>query len=307
VWRGIALATVALVVFSQLFKLDVALQPKFKLSKKNSLAPASDQTTTTATTQDVNLADLQSKVVPADGVVLPITWGDLGKKMIADGVIDEEKFRGLFKSGLEEQDEAMLVGSWNEPVVMNSKNSRFLLDVLWAFGLANKNPILTQGEMTSEKYGGDASKFASTGGWSISKGKAMDHYSKYSYIALTGQQQALVEKVSKGIYRPCCGNSTYFPDCNHGMAMLGLLEIMAAQGATEQEMYQASLKANSYWFPQTYIDLATYFKEQGQSWDQVDPKLVLSAAYSSGQGYQQTRDKIQSLPAVQKGGGSCGA
>ena len=30
-------------------------------------------------------------------------------------------------------------------------------------------------------------------------------------------------KIAKGIYRPCCNNSTYFPDCNHGMAMLGLL------------------------------------------------------------------------------------
>ena len=58
----------------------------------------------------------------------------------------------------------------------------------------------------------------------------MNHYSMHRFIVLTPEQQALVEKVSKGIYRPCCGNSVYFPDCNHGMAMLGLLELMASQG-----------------------------------------------------------------------------
>jgi hypothetical protein len=178
--------------------------------------------------------------------------------------------------------------------------------MLWAFGLANKNDILEQGEMTDEKYGGDASKFASTGGWTLAKGDVMNHYSKHRYLTLSNEQQALVDKVSSGIYRPCCGNSTHFPDCNHGMAMLGLLELMAANGVSEQEMYNVALKVNSYWFPQTYIELATYFKEQGQEWDEVDSKLALSSEYSSGQGYQATRQKIKSLPAPPQGGRGCG-
>jgi len=71
-------------------------------------------------------------------------------------------------------------------------------------------------------------------------------------------------------------------------------------------MYDTALKVNSYWFPQTYIELATYFEEQGQDWNEVDSKLVLSAQYSSGQGYQETRQKIKSLPQPQQGGGGCG-
>jgi hypothetical protein len=46
-------------------------------------------------------------------------------------------------------------------------------------------------------------------------------------IPLTAEQQALVEEVAAEIYRPCCNNSTLFPDCNHGMAMLGFLELLA--------------------------------------------------------------------------------
>ena len=135
----------------------------------------------------------------------------------------------------------------------------------------------------------------------------MDHYSQHEYVSLNKEQQDLVDRVSRGIYRPCCGNSTHFPDCNHGMAMLGLLELLAAEGLSEEEIFQVALQVNSYWFPQTYVDLATYFKEQGSDWKDVDPKMVLAAEYSSGKGYQQTRQSIKSLPQPVKGGGSCGA
>lgn len=32
----------------------------------------------------------------------------------------------------------------------------------------------------------------------------------------------------------CCGNSTYFPDCNHGAAMLGFIELAVSQGLVER-------------------------------------------------------------------------
>lgn len=305
-WKAAALVLFAVILLTQLF--DVSITPKLSFlqgSKTNNVTAT--QATATNTKNKIDTASLTAEVIPEEGVVLPITWDDLGKRMIADGVIDEQKFRALFEGGLSNQDEQMLTGNMNDPVVMTQQNSRYLLDMLWAFGLANKNDILDNGEMTDEKYGGDASKFAATGGWSLAKGAGFDHYSKYPYVTLTDEQQALVDKVSRGIYRPCCGNSTHFPDCNHGMAMLGLLELMAKNGASEQQMYDVALKVNSFWFPQTYIDLATYFKEQGQDWNQVDAKTALSADYSSAQGYQQTRQKIQSLPKPQQGGGGCGA
>lgn len=301
--RALGIFLIALIVFTQLFTLTVAITPKFKLTPKKQ---ASSEQAVIDVIQ-IDLDAIRSQVLPAEGIKLPISWGNLGEQMIADGVIDEEKFRKVFPKGLSSDEELILNGNYEQQIVMTQENSRFLLDMLWAFGLANKNDILENGEMTDEKYGGDASKFAATGGWSLSAGKPMDHYSNYQYVSLSKEQQAAVDSVSRGIYRPCCGNSTHFPDCNHGMAMLGLLELLAANGASEKEMYQVALQVNSYWFPQTYIDLATYFEEQGTRWQDVDAKEVLSAEYSSGKGYQQTRQNIRSLPEPVKGGGSCGA
>ena len=106
----------------------------------------------------------------------------------------------------------------------------------------------------------------------MAQGNTMNHYSKHEFISLTPEQQQLVEQVSWNIYRPCCGNPTYFPDCNHGMAMLGLLELMASQGVNEEDMYKAALAVNSYWFPETYINLAKYFESQGTPWKKLTPK-----------------------------------
>ena len=304
-WKGTALILFAIILLTQVF--EISITPKLSFLK-NPLLNKQQTTTAQAPIEpgSIDTAALTKAVMPDEGITLPITWGDLGKRMIADGVIDEAKFRALFEGGLTNTEEQMLAGNSNQPIVMNQQNSRYLLDLLWAFGLANKNDILENGEMTDKQYDG-AGNFASTGGWSLARGAAMDHYSKHAYVVLTPEQQALVDKVSRGIYRPCCGNSTHFPDCNHGMAMLGLLELLAKNGASEQQMYDVALKVNSFWFPQTYIDLATYFKEQGKDWNQVDAKTVLGAEYSSSQGYQQTRQKIQSLPKQGQGGGGCGA
>lgn len=180
---------------------------------------------------------------------LAIYWGDLGARMVDVGVIDKEKIENLYKErgGLSEGDKAIMYGN-NGHVLITPENSGMMLNMLWAFGLANQNPILENGPMMDPKYGG-AGNFASTGGWTLANGEAMTHYSMHSFVTLTQEQQALIEKVAKNIYRPCCKNSTYFPDCNHGMAMLGLLELMVSDGATEKEMYSMAEKVNGYWFP----------------------------------------------------------
>jgi len=165
--------------------------------------------------------------------LLSLKWENLGMKMVEAGVIDMRKFPNFYNE---------------EELVINSDNAHTVLNTLWALGLSNKNPILDNGPMMDPRYGG-TENFASTGGWTLSKGSAMDHYSMHAFITLTPEQQLLVEKVAKNIYRPCCNNSTYFPDCNHGMAMLGLLELMASQGTNEQEMYKIAEEVNGYWFP----------------------------------------------------------
>ncbi|PIR88073.1 MAG: hypothetical protein COU10_01075 [Candidatus Harrisonbacteria bacterium CG10_big_fil_rev_8_21_14_0_10_45_28] len=179
-------------------------------------------------------------------VELAIPWHDMGAQLAEHGVIDEAKFRSLYPN---RQDAVDLVFDSNadKPLIINQSNADIMLNALWAFGLANKNPILEEGPMMDPRYGG-ADRFASTGGWTLGREGAMSYYSQFSLVVLTDNQQGLVERVSKNVYRPCCSNSTYFPDCNHGMAMLGLLEILAADGAGEDALYEAATRINEFWF-----------------------------------------------------------
>lgn len=267
----------------------------FFIADKNSLSRESKK-------DAINFEEI---IIAKEGVVLPIQWNDLGRQMVEAGVIDKVNFEKLYENrgGLSDDNKKILYGIDNKEIIMNTENSGFLLNLLWAFGLSNKNRILEEGPMAQKKYGGNAGNFASTGGWNLSVGDSMNHYSKYLFIKLTEEQQALVERVSKNIYRPCCGNSTYFPDCNHGMAMLGLLELLAIGDMNEEDMYEIALKVNSYWFPDTYFAIEQYFRERGIEWKDVNPKEVLSDAYSSASGYMRVLEEIE--PIKTRSGAGC--
>ncbi|HXF44387.1 MAG TPA: hypothetical protein VNK70_02915 [Candidatus Paceibacterota bacterium] len=232
-------------------------------------------------------------------------WGDIGKRLVEAGVIDAQKFEDLYadRGGLGKEEKKLLYGDDNGALVVNEDNAGVLLNLLWAFGIANKNPILEEGPMMDARYGG-AGRFASTGGWTLARGNAMNHYSKHPIVILNKEQQDLVERVSKGIYRPCCNNSTNFPDCNHGMAMLGFLELMAAQGFSEEEMYRRALDLNSLWFPDTYATIAQYLAGEGLSLETADPREILSSNYSSASGYKRILAGIP--PTEIRRGSGCG-
>ncbi len=260
-----------------------------------------------AASQGSATTQLEEEVITSKGVELPVTWGDLGKKLVAAGAIDPVKMAALYqgRGGFPAEYQKLLEQGGNGKIVITRDNAGYLLNLLWALGLANKNPILEdKTEMMNPAYGG-AGNFASTGGWTIAKGDAMNHYNMHALVTLTSDQQKLVDKVSRGIFRPCCGNSTHFPDCNHGMAMLGLLELMASQGISEQDMYKAALAVNSYWFPDTYLTIATYMQGKGVAWEKVSPKEMLGADYSSGAGFQNIQSKV-SVPSNNGGNGGCG-
>jgi len=252
------------------------------------------------------ISALEKAVLPETGVILPVTWGDLGSKLVSTGAIDADKFKTIYnqRGAFSNEYKNLLLGQNDGKLKITNENAGYLLNLFWALGLANKNPILELGEMASPAYGG-AGKFASTGGWTIAQGSVMNHYSRHKFFDLTPEQQALVDKVSRGIYRPCCGNSTHFPDCNHGMAMLGFLELMASQGASEQDMWKAALAVNSYWFPDTYMTIAIYMKDRDVEWEDVSPQEVLGVNYSSAQGYAKIASQV-TLPSSPQSGGGCG-
>ena len=209
-------------------------------------------------------------------IIFSLNLGDIGVKMAEAGVIDANKMEELHgrRGGMMEMEKQMLYGMENKNFVVTPENSAMTLHMLWAFGLANKNPVLKDGPMMDSRYGG-AGNFASTGGWTLAEGSAMNHYGMHSFVTLTPEEQALVEKVAKNIFRPCCNNSTYFPDCNHGMAMLGLLELSASQGASESEMYKMALQANVLWFPDQYQAIKTFYLSKNVDWNTIDPKEIL--------------------------------
>lgn len=246
----------------------------------------------------------KSEVLPEAGYALPVSWGDLGPKLISLGVIDKDKFEKTVNLNSEET-KILEEGGENLPVSINADNSQFVVDFLWAVGLAQKSDVYEKGPLGTD-YKKDVGNFASTGGWNLAKGTAVNHLGKHELFNLTDDQQKRVSEIAKNIYRPCCGNSTWFPDCNHGMAALAAIEMMVAKNLPDQEIYKNVLKLNTFWFPSTYMNIATYFERKGTKWGKVDAKLVLGQEYSSAQGAANIAKEVGPAPGG-GGGGSCGA
>ena len=251
--------------------------------------------------------------LPQQGHTINAKYNNIGFKLLEAGAIDFDKFKSIYdRAGVPltmEQLKIFTEEGLDQDITINSNNSYFLLNFFWALGLANENPILEEGEMT--KYGsGQVGSFASTGGWTIGLKPVMDIYSNSNIIVLNSQQQANVLEVASNAYRPCCGNSTAFPDCNHGMALLGVLELMAENDASLDEMYTAAKYFNAFWFPQQYLDLAIYFESAHDlDFKDIDGKTIVGKDYSSGFGWSNVKKWLSSNNLVEKipqTGGSCG-
>lgn len=257
----------------------------------------------------VKLKAVAKEVFPSE-VNLGITLGDTIVKMVKFGAIDKDKFIELYKNrgGLSLDEQAFLETPSDKELVITELNANLILNLLWPLGIVNKTNVLSDGPMGTQ-YKNEVGNFASTGGWTLGKESGGNLFNKYEILPLNTEQEALVTEIAKNIYRPCCGNSTYFPDCNHGAAMLGFIELAVVQGIPKDEIYKKALAINSYWFPQTYADLAVYFQaKKNIPWKSVDPVTILGEKYSSGQGSRAIDNELQAeglLPKVE-GGGGCG-
>jgi hypothetical protein len=269
------------------------------------------QDETAETKQQKQLAALQEQVNPPDGFALPISYGDLGPRLVEGGVIDYDAFAAIYeKSGnplTPEQVEILRNGS-KEEIIITAQNAHFLLNFFWAVGLANKNSILTEGPMVQNSQG-QVERFASTGGWTLASKPITELYASMDLIPLTIEQQMFVEEVASHVYRPCCGNHTLFPDCNHGMALLGILELMASKGASADEMFEAAKYVNAFWFPQQTLETAVYLQlNQDVDFRDADAKLVVSEKFSSAAGASMVHQELQRKGVLQQApgqGGSC--
>lgn len=259
-----------------------------------------------------NIPSPFDRIQPPGGYAIAASFGNTGPQLLEVGAIDFDRFVQLYEQAGQPLTEAQLTllkeGS-DATVAITRDNSYFLLNFFWSLGLANRNPLLDEGPMM--QYGQEGvGRFASTGGWTLGTKPATEFYSSTPIISFTAEQLARLEKVAKGVYRPCCGNPTSFPDCNHGMAMLGLLELMASQDATEDEMFEAAKYVNAFWFSQQMLEVATYFEAaEGTSFADLDGRVASGPDYFSGMGFGNVHQWLADnglLEQIPGQGGSCG-
>lgn len=259
-----------------------------------------------------NVAVVDQLNLPTE-YVLPVSFSDIGPQLLAAGAIDYDGFVQTYEQAgqpLTQEQLAILSTGSDQPVVINRDNAYFLLNFFWAAGLVNQNRILTEGTMM--QYGGQEKigSFASTGGWTIGAKPVTELYASTLLFDPTPAQQTHLEEVASAVYRPCCNNPTSFPDCNHGMAMLGLLELMASQGASVEEMFEAAKYVNAFWFPQQTMEIALGFQAaNGQQFTQVDAREFTGPRFSSSNGFQAVHQWLVEndlLEQIPNSGNSCG-
>ncbi|HET6444262.1 MAG TPA: hypothetical protein VFI27_06740 [candidate division Zixibacteria bacterium] len=254
---------------------------------------------------------IPNQIVGSGSFQLPVSYSDIGPRLLAAGAIDYDRFVQLYEragQALNQTQLAILTKGSDVSVVIDQDNAYFLLNFLWALGLTNQNPLLDEGPL-KEYSEGDIGRFASTGGWTIGNRPATELYSSVSLVSLTQEQQTSLENVAYNVYRPCCNNHTAFADCNHGMAMLGLLELMAGQGASEDEMFEAAKYVNSFWYPQQSMETAVFFqKTMDLDYGDVDGRMAVGPEVFSGSGFQSVHEWLTSngqLEQAPNSGGGC--
>lgn len=223
---------------------------------------------------------------------LPIAYGAIGPQLIRVGAFTYEAFLQLYAQAgqpLTDAQKAILQKGSDQPVTIDHAHAYFLLNLLWAVGLVNNNRLLREGPLVTYSEG-QIERYASTGGWSLAAKPIHQLYASAALVSLTDVQQARVEEAASAIYRPCCNNPTSFPDCNHGMAMLGLLELMAANDVDVDTMLEAAKMVNRFWFPEQSQQLARYYQAQtGQDFAAINAREAVGAKRFSSQGVSEVR------------------
>ncbi len=311
-WLTILLAAIIVLVFIgwNMLKTDPIIA---KVLSQNSIINSGDNTlygVNFSQTGNSLIDGATAKVLPENGFQSKIKLTDAIAKLVENDVIDRQKFLVIYqeRGGLPPELKGVLDEPTSEPILLTRENANYYVNLLWPLGLAN----YMESNKRSPIVGDSLFNFASTGGWDLGKEKnGGAYFNKFRIVELTSQQEALVAKIAQNSYRPCCNNSTFFQDCNHGSALLGLLELGASQGLTEAELYREALAFNSFWFPDTYIKTAIYFKAvKNTDWEDVNPKVVMSEDFSSISGWYENVDaeikKLGLLPQ-QKDSASCSA
>ena len=87
------------------------------------------------------------EVLPAEGVILPVKWGDLGAQMVKAGVIDADKFEGNYggQNKLSDESKRLLYDSGNGNIKITKENAGVLLNLCGRLASEIKIPFLKRG------------------------------------------------------------------------------------------------------------------------------------------------------------------
>lgn len=256
---------------------------------------------------DAELAALLAEVLPGAGVELPVRFGDAVPRMVAAGAISPARFERLYaaRGGVPGWVRSLFERPSADPIRISAASAPWLLNLLWPLGLSNRTAFNAQSSLSSATL---RSNLASTGGWRLGERPGSELFNSAEIVALDSAAEAAVERAARASFRPCCDNSTFFQDCNHGSALLGLYELAAAQGAGAPELFRIGKVANSYWFPQQYAATAIYFRRfEDLGWTKVDPARLMGRRYSSATGWLRNVDTRLGAKQLRRGAGSTGS
>jgi len=241
--------------------------------------------------QNAVLSKLAREVLPLQGRTIEVSFGDSISRLVQAGVISPEKFSAIYvkRGGLPGWVKELFTNASSKPITLSFQTAPYLLNLLWPLGVATKTRFNDKSPLNGPNVG----RYASTGGWIIGKApRGGEYFNKVVALDLDSAQEAVALEAAKNTYRPCCNNSTFFQDCNHGSALLGLYELAASQGSKVEELYQIGRIANSYWYPDAYVEMAYFFENLTDlTWSSVQSKTALGASYSSFSGWQKNVHK----------------
>ena len=251
-----------------------------------------------------------AQVLPKDGHHSKISLGDAVLKLVDGDAIDRGKFFQLYSGsgGYPAELKDVLDETSPGKIHLTSENVNYYTNLLWPLGLSN----YMSANAESPINGDGLDSFASTGGWTLGQAEnGAAYFNKLSIVPLTPEQETRVVAIAQSTYRPCCDNSTFFQDCNHGSALLGLLQLGASQGLSDEELYREALAFNSFWFPDAYIQTALYFEVfKKVAWNRLDPRIIMGFDYSAISAWQQNvAMRLATVPGLVPGtgdGAGCG-
>jgi len=234
--------------------------------------------------EKIDIAKITEQVVPNEGFEIDATWNGAVKKMIDEGALDPQKLENILAKRYDQEMKpewrAILNGE-NSKLRIDKDNGVFMMYVLWALAKHNNNQILFDSPFAKYFKNYDI-------------GVGAVGYGNMDLLPLNPEQQKLAENIGAGAFRPCCNNSTARPDCSHGFSALGLVQLMVSQGFSEEEIFDAFVKFNSYWFPENYVKAAIYLEvAEGKSWNEADKKRIAGQEFSSLSGAYKVKNYLK--------------